>query len=112
MTVRHGRLAVLAIGIASLLAMLSGGVANAAPAEITGGVSHSVPARMLPGTMPGYAWNDGGPFQDLATCNAQSAAENDPPTIYTFPCGYYQGDPIPPGPSGPGYYYLVEYSII
>jgi hypothetical protein len=92
MTVRHRRLAMLTIGIASLSVMFSAGVANAAP--------------------PGYAYNDGGPFATQAICNAESAQGNDPPTVYTFACGYYTSDPLPPGPNGPGWYYLIKYSII
>jgi hypothetical protein len=87
-------LAVLGIGIASVLVSSTGSIARATP--------------------PGYELVEAGPFPDLATCNSFLAVDNSPPTIILSSCGFFASNPRPVRSTnnGPGYYFLMEVSII
>lgn len=92
MTGSRRRATALAVTAAGLFA-LTGGIANAT-ASLTYRGAYSVT------------------FSTEASCDASSAARNDPPEVLSYSCSYYASDPRSPNGTGnPGWYYYYRYSI-
>ncbi|MBE1593820.1 hypothetical protein ACFPOI_24400 [Nonomuraea angiospora] len=84
------RLAALTMGVVSML-VASGGVADASAGRT-------------------YRVTYQGPFSADTTCNAYSAALNDPPDVYSSPC-FYSESGVPGYKLLPGWYFRYQYSI-